>query len=328
MSGVVKKNGPEYNRYYFNRDSNKFWSSNNLGTTLPSVSVKEFFKQITNKNMDELKITKEKVLEAAAKCSTAKATLQTLFPEVFEEDKYFDLTKLSKIQFFDNDDCIRAGFTSNSAIQVRTGGTYAFKGFYLTNSCNWEIVKDEVNDTVLILGYGDFSYSFTINVEFVLLSEIRVTAPTKVEYIEGTKLDLTGFKVYEVFNNGTEVDVTEDALLSVGKDEALLPSISEIKVSYKTLEKSLTIKVYSYNEVFGFVELENYVRLVEFKKNFTEVIIPSILNGKPTTAIMENVFKENKEQVKLNAPEDMMSFGRDVDKGKMEDKMRNRDRGR
>ncbi len=139
-----------YNRYYFNRDSNKFWSSNNLGTTLPSVSVKEFFKQITNKNMDELKITKEKVLEAAAKCSTAKATLQTLFPEVFEEDKYFDLTKLSKIQFFDNDDCIRAGFTSNSAIQVRTGGTYAFKGFYLTNSCNWEIVKDEVNDTVLI----------------------------------------------------------------------------------------------------------------------------------------------------------------------------------
>lgn len=34
----------------------------------------------------ELKITKEKVLEAAAKCSQAKETLKTLFPEVFEQN--------------------------------------------------------------------------------------------------------------------------------------------------------------------------------------------------------------------------------------------------
>ena len=34
----------------------------------------------------ELKITKEKVLEAASKCSTAKATLETLFPECFEKE--------------------------------------------------------------------------------------------------------------------------------------------------------------------------------------------------------------------------------------------------
>lgn len=33
----------------------------------------------------KLEITKEKVLEAAAKCSQAKETLKTLFPEVFEE---------------------------------------------------------------------------------------------------------------------------------------------------------------------------------------------------------------------------------------------------
>ena len=32
----------------------------------------------------ELKITKEAVLAAAAKCNTAKETLKTLFPEVFE----------------------------------------------------------------------------------------------------------------------------------------------------------------------------------------------------------------------------------------------------
>lgn len=32
----------------------------------------------------KLEITKEKVLEAAAKCSTAKEILETLFPEVFD----------------------------------------------------------------------------------------------------------------------------------------------------------------------------------------------------------------------------------------------------
>lgn len=35
--------------------------------------------------MSELKISKEKVLEAAGKCPQAKETLKTLWPEVFEE---------------------------------------------------------------------------------------------------------------------------------------------------------------------------------------------------------------------------------------------------
>lgn len=34
----------------------------------------------------KLEITKEKVLEAASKCSQAKETLKTLFPEVFGEN--------------------------------------------------------------------------------------------------------------------------------------------------------------------------------------------------------------------------------------------------
>jgi hypothetical protein len=33
-----------------------------------------------------LEITKEKVLEAASKCSTAKETLKVLFPEAFKEE--------------------------------------------------------------------------------------------------------------------------------------------------------------------------------------------------------------------------------------------------
>lgn len=34
----------------------------------------------------ELKVTKERVLAAASKCSTAKATLKELFPEAFENE--------------------------------------------------------------------------------------------------------------------------------------------------------------------------------------------------------------------------------------------------
>lgn len=41
----------------------------------------------------EHKITTENILAAAAKCSTAKETLKTLFPEAFEDDKYFDFER-------------------------------------------------------------------------------------------------------------------------------------------------------------------------------------------------------------------------------------------
>lgn len=37
-------------------------------------------------NMSEFKITKERILAAANKCGTAKATLETLFPEAFEKE--------------------------------------------------------------------------------------------------------------------------------------------------------------------------------------------------------------------------------------------------
>jgi hypothetical protein len=35
----------------------------------------------------KLEITKERVLEAASKCDTAKQTLKTLFPEIFKEEE-------------------------------------------------------------------------------------------------------------------------------------------------------------------------------------------------------------------------------------------------
>lgn len=54
--------------------------------------------------MSELKITTEKVLEAAAKCSQAKETLKTLFPEAFRGE--VDLTKWIFSEKVSDDSCL------------------------------------------------------------------------------------------------------------------------------------------------------------------------------------------------------------------------------
>lgn len=87
----------------------------------------------------ELKITKEKVLEAAQKCSKAKETLKSLFPEVFEDDKSVDVGSVVGKSFFNND-----------FLTVRRGGEYRYKGFYLTPKYNWEIIKDSKGELVLV----------------------------------------------------------------------------------------------------------------------------------------------------------------------------------
>ena len=46
----------------------------------------------------ELKITKERVLAAAKKCSTAKGVLSEIFPEVFEEGQFFKIGDIFSIE--------------------------------------------------------------------------------------------------------------------------------------------------------------------------------------------------------------------------------------
>ena len=67
----------------------------------------------------KVEITKERILEASSKCSTAKATLMTLFPEVFKEDKYFKLVDLDAI---DNlDDLFGEPFDGKPCISIAAG---------------------------------------------------------------------------------------------------------------------------------------------------------------------------------------------------------------
>lgn len=89
--------------------------------------------------MNELKITKEKVLEAASKWPTAKQALQTLFPEAFESDKYFDLTAdglYSKdCRIYDNK---KNGITISIAIAFAPYGLVN-RCFFLSSDVNWEL---------------------------------------------------------------------------------------------------------------------------------------------------------------------------------------------
>ena len=99
--------------------------------------------------MKKLEITAEKIKAGAEKCPEAKEVLEEMFPEAFKDDKYFELDKLKinkhfnefPIDIFTNKSCIDM-VLDNQFIQIRQGGEYQNKAFYLSNCCNWEIIKD------------------------------------------------------------------------------------------------------------------------------------------------------------------------------------------
>lgn len=91
----------------------------------------------------KLEITKNRVIEAASKCATAKETLKTLFPEAFEDDKYFTIDQNGPGLLPDE-------HPLSDHFQVRTGGEWAGKGFYLDDGVDWEVVKDSEDAKVLI----------------------------------------------------------------------------------------------------------------------------------------------------------------------------------
>lgn len=74
--------------------------------------------------MENLTITKEKVLEAASKCSTARETLKVLFPEAFEPKdnnafiKNFDSRHNDYLRMFSRD-----AFGSEYSMQILISGT-------------------------------------------------------------------------------------------------------------------------------------------------------------------------------------------------------------
>ena len=100
---------------------------------------------------NEWTITKERVLEAASKCSQAKETLKTLFPEVFvEEVRDFNLYALSPEDggsgfIFGEQRAVAAGFDGRDFMQVRNYETEGLRGkaFFLSSAYTWELRRTE-----------------------------------------------------------------------------------------------------------------------------------------------------------------------------------------
>ncbi len=111
-------------------------------------------------------------------------------------------------------------------------------------------LADEANViTVKYLKNGTYDNSEVITATYtngeaipvVTVTEIRCTAPSKVEYIINEAFDQTGLKVEAVMSDGTTMDVTDSAVLS-GFDSNTV-GIKTITVSYETHTATFDVTV-------------------------------------------------------------------------------------
>jgi len=97
----------------------------------------------------KVEITKDRILEAASKCSTAKETLKTLFPEVFKDDKYFKLNMPEGFCAY----LYGNPHDGNPCIDVSDGIYYSEeliqKSFLLRGNCNWELRHKDGNSFLI-----------------------------------------------------------------------------------------------------------------------------------------------------------------------------------
>lgn len=96
----------------------------------------------------ELKVLKERVIDAAKNNPSAKPVLKDLFPEAFDNLVTFTRRDgtyhiIIKDRVFDGSDL------NPSSIQIRTMGNYSHKGLFLNGSFYWEIVVDNEGYQVL-----------------------------------------------------------------------------------------------------------------------------------------------------------------------------------
>ena len=94
----------------------------------------------------QLTTTKERVLETVEKDPQAKETLKTLFPEVFEDDKYFNLIAEGKKPAHT---VFQKDYVKIDLAYEVCNGKYRNKAFLLYPSCRWELVN-EGGDYILI----------------------------------------------------------------------------------------------------------------------------------------------------------------------------------
>jgi len=108
--------------------------------------------------MEELKIDRKRVLEAASKCPQAKETLKTLFPEAFEEEDNIAMRKIPKDERIKVVECfatISEAFfgKGNGFIDLRNSGDkFNSRAIYLTNMYDWRMTQLS-NGAYLLVAY-------------------------------------------------------------------------------------------------------------------------------------------------------------------------------
>lgn len=88
-----------------------------------------------------MEITKERVLEAASKCSQAKETLKTLFPEAFDEKVVIQDFLVEK-GAYDRMIFIAAGLAPAG---------YELRSFGLNEDFNWKIVPSSKDSSLILI---------------------------------------------------------------------------------------------------------------------------------------------------------------------------------
>lgn len=81
---------------------------------------------------------------------------------------------------------------------------------------------NRVGEQVLVVTYGGRTTGFTVVVKQAQITDLILTAPDKLTYIEGQDLDLTGGEVTIVYANGMRDTVSLTAEMCVGYDRDLI----------------------------------------------------------------------------------------------------------
>lgn len=128
-------------RYYFIDDNLKLQHSDRR-EAFDRDDKEQIYPNYIIDMAQDLTITKERVLRAAEKsCETGREILQELFPEVFEEERYIDLSGFSpSIRLRD----------LPLRLEIRKAGLYKNRSFYLDYRFDWKLTKDDCGIMCLI----------------------------------------------------------------------------------------------------------------------------------------------------------------------------------
>lgn len=93
----------------------------------------------------ELKITKERVLEAAGKCTDAKRILRTLFPEAFVTENIMKDGRFHGVAIFGSS----TSSDNKAMIEIRGTGDYVNRAFWLNSQFDWKIEQQAGGITLI-----------------------------------------------------------------------------------------------------------------------------------------------------------------------------------